>query len=442
MAQSWSGPLSVVPGDPVVVEQMATNLSLTAESIGSAAASLRSIDDSSGESEAVTAFLRKAADLESRLSVARDRYAETGAALTSYSRSLAAAVEDSRPAVRDHERARDDFDAADRLVAKYEGLAMLEPPGPGEQEYRDMAAAQVVKREEARDRITTSARRVAAAHATAGAAAVVAIALIDDATDDGLRDSIWDDLGGVAYAVGTALDDVGDAISAAWEESELRDALAPGFESFQEWMRENDEWIGQVMDVVDSVSFVVGMLALSFPVLGAVALALTLLSVGVTLARAAAGTATLIEVGFAALSLLTLGTGKVLTDGALASVNGLRAAQAEAHVATGMSPALAEAVVAKEFFRSRPKAFSVDLFRSAGDSTTAHLVRFVSRERPGASAAEIEYAADILRSLRYQQVLNWAGQVQSMGQEVLRDVGHLRAQSTAEQPQLVQGSAW
>jgi len=408
MAQSWSGPLSVVPGDPVVVEQMATNLSLTAESIGSAAASLRSIDDSSGESEAVTAFLRKAADLESRLSVARDRYAETGAALTSYSRSLAAAVEDSRPAVRDHERARDDFDAADRLVAKYEGLAMLEPPGPGEQEYRDMAAAQVVKREEARDRITTSARRVAAAHATAGAAAVVAIALIDDATDDGLRDSIWDDLGGVAYAVGTALDDVGDAISAAWEESELRDALAPGFESFQEWMRENDEWIGQVMDVVDRVSLLLTVVALFAPIVGVALVALTGLVAAVQVLRAVAGTISWGEAASALVSVAAAGAAGVLLRPVKAALPGIKAARVEGLMETGASRSLATSWVETSFTRAKPSFGDKYLRWAFGDAEVAQMFHFLRSSRPGAFADDAETILRIRRRLIAVQAVNGA----------------------------------
>jgi len=133
MAYSWSSPLAVVPGDPVVVGQMAQRFSLTAASIGSAASSLRSLDMSSAESEAVAAFLVKAADLESRLSTARGRYVEAGAALGSYAGSLASALDESRPAVRDNDRAREDFAAADRLVTTYEGRAMLEPAGPAKQ---------------------------------------------------------------------------------------------------------------------------------------------------------------------------------------------------------------------------------------------------------------------------------------------------------------------
>jgi hypothetical protein len=442
MAYSWSSPPAVVPGDPAVVDRMAQRFSLTAESIGSAASSLRSLDTSSAESEAVAAFLHAAADLEARLSAARGRYVEAGAALGSYAGSLASALDESRPAVRDNDRAREDFDAADRLVTTYEGRAMLEPEGPAKQQYEDWAAAQELRREEARDRIATSARRLAAAHAAADAAAVVAIRRFDDATDDGLHDSFWDDLGGVAHAVGTAVGDVGDAITMAWDGSALRDALAPGFESFQDWMRENDAWIGQVVEVLDRISIMVGFLSLIFPVLGPLALALALLSVGLTLVRSLAGTSTLIDVGFALLSLATLGTGKVLTKSAQGSVAALRGAQAEALAARGMSPSLAEAIIAKSFYRSRPRDFDRSLLAAGGDATTAHLMKYLAQGRPGASAAELQHAADILHSLKQLQALAWAGQAQSIGQQAWSDLAALQSQLAVPTARVSSGTAW
>jgi hypothetical protein len=442
MAYSWSSPPAVVPGDPAVVDRMAQRFSLTAESIGSAASSLRSLDTSSAESEAVAAFLHAAADLEARLSAARGRYVEAGAALGSYAGSLASALDESRPAVRDNDRAREDFDAADRLVTTYEGRAMLEPEGPAKQQYEDWAAAQELRREEARDRIATSARRLAAAHAAADAAAVVAIRRFDDATDDGLHDSFWDDLGGVAHAVGTAVGDVGDAITMAWDGSALRDALAPGFESFQDWMRENDAWIGKVLEVVDRVGMIVGILSLALPFLGPIALALALLSVGLTFVRSLAGTSTLVDLGFAAFSLLTLGTGKVLTNSAQRSVAALRGAQAEALVAEGMTSSLARATVAKAFYRSRPRAFSPVLFSAGGDAATAHLMLYVAKERPGASAAELAHAADLMQGLRPLRALAWAGQVQSVGSEVWSAAVDLRERLPLASSRTVFGTAW
>jgi hypothetical protein len=442
MAYSWSSPLAVVPGDPAVVDRMAQRFSLTAESIGSAASSLRTLDTSSAESEAVAAFLHAAADLEARLSAARGRYVEAGAALGSYAGSLASALDESRPAVRDNDRAREDFDAADRLVTTYEGRAMLEPEGPAKQQYEDWAAAQELRREEARDRIATSARRLAAAHAAADAAAVVAIRRFDDATDDGLHDSFWDDLGGVAHAVGTAVGDVGDAITMAWDGSALRDALAPGFESFQDWMRENDAWIGKVLEVVDRVGMIVGILSLALPFLGPIALALALLSVGLTFVRSLAGTSTLVDLGFAAFSLLTLGTGKVLTNSAQRSVAALRGAQAEALVAEGMTSSLARATVAKAFYRSRPRALSPVLFSAGGDAATAHLMLYVAKERPGASAAELAHAADLMQGLRPLRALAWAGQVQSVGSEVWSAAVDLRERLPLASSRTVFGTAW
>ena len=411
MAYSWSSPLAVVPGDPAVVDRMAQRFSLTAESIGSAASSLRSLDTSSAESEAVAAFLHAAADLEARLSAARGRYVEAGAALGSYAGSLASALDESRPAVRDNDRAREDFDAADHLVTTYEGRAMLEPEGPAKQQYEDWAAAQELRREEARDRIATSARRLAAAHAAADAAAVVAIRRFDDATDDGLHDSLWDDLGGVAHAVGTLVGDTGAAIAVAWEESALRDALAPGFESFQDWMRENDAWIGQVVDVLEVVGLVIGAASFFFPGLAAIAGALLLASFAITAMRAASGTTTLLELGLSALSLATMGTGAVIVRSAGAAAKGLHASRVATLVSEGCTPSLATKWVQRSFDRAAPNMGSARLWQSLGDDGAAQIRGFIAPGRPGWSAEQSEVVTAIRRRLDAARVISIADNI-------------------------------
>jgi hypothetical protein len=318
---------------------------------------------------------------------------------------LTTAVDDSRPAVRDHERARDDFDAADRLVEKYEGLAMLEPPGPGKQQYEDWAAAQATRREEARDQITTSARRVATAHAAAGAAALVAVSRIDDATDDGLRDSFWDDLGGAAHAVGTAVGDAGDAIAAAWEGSALRDALAPGFESFQEWMRENDAWIEQLVDVLDIVGTVIGYASFFFPGLAAVAGVLLLASFAITALRASAGTATLLELGLSALSVASMGAGAALVRSAGGAAKGLQSRRVATLIAEGHSPTFAGKWVRRSFDRAAPGIGAPRLWRSLGDDAAAQIRGFLAPGRPGSSDLDADMVTAIERRLDAARVL-------------------------------------
>jgi hypothetical protein len=406
MAYSWSFPLSVVPGDPAVVDRMAQRLSLTAESIGSAASSLRSLDTSSAESEAVAAFLTKAADLESRLSAARGRYVEAGAALGSYAGSLASALDESRPAVRDNDRAREDFDAADRLVTTYEGRAMLEPEGPARQQYEDWAAAQEVRREEARDRMAASARRLAAAHAAADAAAVVAIRRIDDATDDGLHDSIWDDLGGVAHAIGTAVGDAGAAVSEAWDASALRDVVAPGFESFQDWMRENDAWIGQVVDVLENVGAVVAILSLFVPGLGVALAALAGILALVAVLRAVSGTVSWGSAATSVLSVAGLGAGAVVMRSATQATRSITAGRVAGLVDSGVSPQLATSWVSRSFERARPSLGDRYLFKSFGDENVAQMLHFLRSSRPGAFADDAIVMSGIRRRVMTVQLLN------------------------------------
>jgi hypothetical protein len=414
MAYSWAAPLVVVPGDPVVVAQLAQRFSLTAESIGSAASSLRSLDASSARSEAVDAFVSKAADLESRLSAARGRYADTGSALRGYSESLAAALDGSRPAVRDHERARDDFDAADRLATRYEALTIIEPPGPGRDQYEEWAAAQQARRDEARDRIAECARRVAAAHAAAGAAAVVAISQIDDATDDGLRDSFWDDLGGGLHAVGTVVGDVGDGIAAAWEDSALHDVLAPGFESFQEWMQENDAWIGVVVTALEGIGTGLALLSLVIPGLAPFA-AIALIAVFVVTAlRVTAGTASLLDLGLSALSVATLGTGTVLIRSATTAAKGLQAGRVSALVAKGHARAFAKTWVQCSFDRAAPGFGARRLWQALGDTKAAQIRGFLRPGRPGWTPAEARVVDAITKKLDVARVLAGADLLRSL----------------------------
>jgi hypothetical protein len=415
MTYSWAVPLAVVPGDPVVVAATARRFCLTADSIASAASSLRSL--------AVAAFLRKASDLASRLGVAEGRYAETGTALRRYSESLATAVDDSRPAVRDHDRAREDFDAADLLVTRYEGLAMIEPPGPGKQDYEDQVIAQDARREEARDRMTTSARRVADAHAAAVAAAVVAISQIDDAVDDGLRDSFWDDLGGAAQAVGTVVGDAGDAISAAWEDSALHDVLAPGYESFQEWMRENDAWIGQVVDVLEGVGFVIGVVSFFVPGLGAIAGGFLMASFAITALRAAAGTATPVDLALSALSVATMGTGTALVRSAGAGVKGLQSSRVATLIAEGHPPGLAAKWVQWSFERAAPGFGAPRLWRSVGDDAAAQIRGFTAPGRPGWSPSEALAVRAIERRLDAARLLALSDHARSAAELVSGLIG-------------------
>jgi hypothetical protein len=441
MAYSWAAPLVVVPGDPVVVAQLAQRFSLTAESIGSAASSLRSLDASSARSEAVDAFVSKAADLESRLSAARGRYADTGSALRGYSESLAAALDGSRPAVRDHERARDDFDAADRLATRYEALTIIEPPGPGRDQYEEWAAAQQTRRDEARDRIAECARRVAAAHAAAGAAAVVAISQIDDATDDGLRDSFWDDLGGGLHAVGTVVGDVGDGIAAAWEDSALHDVLAPGFESFQEWMQENDAWIGQIVDVLSLAGNILAVVGFGIPgvgVFGAIALGLAFL---LTAARTAAGTASLLDLGMSALSVATMGTASALVGSAKVAVGGLQAGRVSTLVAKGHAPVFAAKWVQRSLDRAAPGFGAPRLWQSLGNDVSAQLRGFLKPGRPGWSPAEIETVAGIRRQLDVARVLNGAGLLRAASDVGVKIRDGIPSQSSS-QGQASSATAW
>ena len=274
-----------VPGDPVLVNAMASHYEAVAASIRGAATRLRSLEAGSSSSDALDAFLVKAAQVSASLGGAEGRYGETGSALKAYASELSLAQEAAAPALANHRDAVDDLAAAEKLVERYEHFALVAADEVVKQEHLDQAAAQRTKAEEARGRVALYARRLTDAHRSVEAAANAAIAKIDDATDDGLADTLWDDLGGT------------------WD---------AGFAAFQKWMEENDSWISTVLDVLTVVGAALAIAAIFFPLtcwIGPLALAVMVASTATEAARAVAGTGSWLDVGLSLLSVATFGVG-------------------------------------------------------------------------------------------------------------------------------------
>jgi hypothetical protein len=202
--------------------------------------------------------------------------------------------------------------------------------------------------------------------------------------------------------------DAGDVISAAWEDSALHDVLAPGFESFQEWMRENDAWIGQVVDVLENVSAVLAVLSLVVPGLaGALATLAGVLAL-VAVLRAMSGTVTWGDAALSTVSLAALGAGAAVIRPAGRATQAVAAGRVEGLVSSGLSPRLATSWVQTSFERARPSFGDTFLLRSLGDEEVAQMLHFLRSSRPGAFADDAAAVSGIRRRLFTVQLINGA----------------------------------
>jgi hypothetical protein len=361
-----------VSGDPVLLNSMASHYESVAASIRGAAAKLRSLETGSSSSDALDAFVVKAGEVAASLGKAEGRYGETGSALKAYASELSLAREAAAPALANHRDAVDDLAAAEKLVERYEHFALVATDEVKKQEHRDQAAAQRSKAEEARGRAALHARRLTDAHTSVEIAATAAMARIDEATDDGLADTLWDDLGG------------------AWD---------AGFAAFQKWMEENDSWISALLDVLTVVGGALAVASLFIPGLNIVVLAVLALSVGVAAARFAAGTGSALDFALAVLSVATLGIGGALVASAKASVKVVSANRIAGLVKSGDSQRLAVLRVEKSWSRAKPGVGDKFLLRGFGDESMAQMLHFLRSSRPGAFADDPAQLAAMLAKI-------------------------------------------
>jgi hypothetical protein len=381
-----------VTGDPDMVLSAAARFGLTAELIASAAEALGRLDAQGAQSDAVEAFLAKAGEIEAQLRQVHRRYVGAADALRVYATALRQAQEQARPAVREHEAAIADRDAAATLAGRYEGMALLATSEEAQRDYQELARVQRLREEEASGRVVTHGRRVDAAVTDLEAAATAAIACFDDLAADGLGDSWWDD---------------------------VRGAAVTAYDGFQTWMEENDWWIDFVATWVDRVGMVLAFAAMAFPVLAPFAAAALVLSFALTALRTVAGTATLLDLGLSALSLMTMGTGGALVRGAGSAATGVQAARAAQLVRTGVPPRLASNWVSASFARSAPGIGNKMLAKSLGDVDAAQIRSFLRSGRPGSAADDVETVTRIVRQLDAARLLNGLGQAKAIVEEIV-----------------------
>jgi hypothetical protein len=358
-----------VSGDPVLLNSMASHYESVATSIRGAAAKLRSLETGSSSSDALDAFVAKAEEVSASLGKAEGRYGETGSALKAYASELSLAQEAAAPALANHRDAVDDLAAAEKLVERYEHFALVATDEVAKQEHLDQAAAQRTKAEEARGRVALYARRLTDAHASVETAATAAIARIDDATDDGLADTLWDDLGG------------------AWD---------AGFAAFQKWMEENDSWISTLLDVLTVVGVGLAAIALLIPGINILAAIVVLASFAITAARATAGTGTWTDVALAGLSVVTMGLGGLAVGSARGMMAGLARTRANHLVSQGYSKGLAFGSVSRSWQRARPGLGDWSLVKGLGDADVGRMLHFVRANRPGALADDASEVARVM----------------------------------------------
>jgi hypothetical protein len=323
------------------------------------------------------------------LGKAEGRYGETGSALKTYASELSLAQEAAAPALANHRDAVDDLAAAERLVERYDQLALVATDEVTKQEHLDQAAAQRAKEDDARGRVAIYARRLADAHASVETAANTAIARIDDATDDGLDDTVWDDLG------------------AAWD---------AGFAAFQTWMEENDSWISTVVDVLTIVGGALAVASLLIPGVNLVVLAVMVVSVGLAVARFAAGTGSTLDLVMALISVATLGVGGGLVASTKASLKVVSANRVAALVKSGDPSRLATLRVAKSWSRAKPGLGDRFLLKGIGDESIAQMLHFLRSSRPGAFADDPAQIAAMLAKLNVARTIQSADQVRSVGE--------------------------
>ena len=254
-------------------------------------------------------------------------------------------------------------------------------------------------------------RVVDEAHAEVAAAATVAISRIDGASGDGLRDSVFDDIGG---AVGVA------------------------YEGFQAWMEDNDAWISIVIDVASVVGVGLMGIAMFIPGVNAVALLAAGLVLALSTARAVAGTGTWEEVAVALLSMAFVGSGALVGKGLSRSVDTLRATRTSQLIKSGASPSLAKAYVSRMWSRSRPGILHKSLVRSLGDPFAAQVSRFIRPPRVAGVLDDPVIIAEMTRKLNGMRGFQAADLILSSSNQVwniYRDVTKARSS-------IVTGGRW
>lgn len=407
----WAMPVAPVSGDAGRVVMMADRFGATAESIRSAARSLRALDDGGSSSDAVDAFLAKAGLLAEQMGRAEARYEAAGYALVAYARVLSEAQESAGRALRQYESAVDDHEVNHRQAERFRGEAMLEPDELSKQWLEDQERLHRSRSDDARRRVIDLGRVVDEAHAEVAAAATVAISRIDGASGDGLRDSVFDDIGG---AVGVAYD------------------------GFQTWMEDNDAWISVLLEGLEFVSVALLLLAPLVPLAGVLVAGIAVIVLVATAARALAGTGSWVDVAVALFSVASFGTGAVLGKSAVSGVNALKSSRVDQITRAGFDAPLARAWVKHMWARADPGILNKNLLLSLGDPLGAQISRFIRPATIPGVLDDPRVVATVLARLQAMRLM----QVSNYGVATADQMGAFNALKHRFPPRVIGGEKW
>ncbi|MFJ7286688.1 putative T7SS-secreted protein [Curtobacterium sp. NPDC098951] len=341
-------PAQQIEGDPSAVRAMADHYRTIAADIRSASDTLSRMDTAGTSSDAIDAFVKKAGDLATKLRKAEGRYQDTGDALVDYAAALETAIDDAERAAASNAATADELESAERLDRHYSALAEQTTSPDDLQHFQDQATAQ---QERAASLRADAARATAAledARRDRDRAADIAIARIDDATEDGLHDNAWN--------------------------------------VFQHWMKENDAWLSKVSDYLGYIGAGLALVSLIFPplaIVAAIAVGVMALGAAVDTARAAAGTGSWTNAVLSIAGCFTFGAGSAAAKAMSAEAKGVLSTRGFELAANSNRPRAMMAAVRRTFARSRPKLGDRSLIRAFGDPDIAQVMNYTARSVPG-----------------------------------------------------------
>lgn len=201
-----------IPGDPVVVLRGGQDYLSVAEAISQTVTRLRSLGVDGQESEAIFALAETAGSVADDIAKAERRYRETGHALIDYSSALESAQSESLEALYAAHAAQQAAEHAASDQRRYLSLAQGETDPATAIRYSNLGDEASSDASYAHARVSIASERVHSAAAARDRAAERARGRIENTTsDDGLKDSWWDNWGKDVLSVVT---DVAGTIAA------------------------------------------------------------------------------------------------------------------------------------------------------------------------------------------------------------------------------------
>ncbi len=375
----------LLAGDPEVVRTTATSYSETADAVTRAAQQIRNLarESATATSDAIKALAENAGDVAARLERLNERYAIAGSALSTYGDALATAKESSS---QNADRYADAVDAYNHAQGQIDHFVSTQR-STGDIEQMEHAAEMIRywanQRAYAQQDVSTYITRHATIESERDAAAKTAKSQIDEAVDnDGLNDSMWDNIKG--------------------------------------WVSDHAEFLKKLKDALGWITTGLSVLSFFFPVLAPFALAAAALTAGLSLLLAASGEISWLEFGLDALALVTMGVGAVAGRTVSQAVKGLKGLRVVRVAAGGVSKSSAVRVVSGSF--NSVQVGKLAIFTRAGMAklrevnefrglANANAMRVFTRTKAGAGSLDsffIDAGREAIGTMRNVAALNGA----------------------------------